>query len=433
MSASRQMHLALVIGDTGFHQAAWRLDGSRVEQLTQIGLFKDIAQRAEQAHLDSLFMADVLGFEPKSVQSWPTNQLEPVTLLSALAVITQRIGLIGTQSSTFHEPYNIARQFLSLDHLSQGRAGWNAVTSRGGHAHYGLEHLPEHHARYTRAIEAATAVKALWESWEQDAIVLDKKNGHYAVSEKINEVNFHGQYIQVKGALPSPRSVQGRPVIVQAGSSEEGRNFAAQHADIVFTMQPSAEDAKAFYQDLKARAVQFGRSPEALKVFQGITPFAATTQQQAQQIKDRLDALTDYHMALQRFEQIFTPLKLDLTQLDQALNQAQLEVMSQAAASTTATKLYQQAQHGETLRSLLNTLVTARGHWSPVGTATQIAQQMQQRVNDFCTDGFIVLPCDLQQGLDGFLDHIVPYLKNQGAFRTAYQGQTLRAHLGLQH
>ncbi|OTG86163.1 hypothetical protein B9T31_08985 [Acinetobacter sp. ANC 4558] len=433
MSVSRSMHLALVIGDVGFHQAAWRLDGSHADQLARLDVFKSIAQRAEQANLDSLFVADVLGFDVASVESWPTNQLEPLTLLSALSAVTQKIGLIGTQSSTFNEAYSIARQFLSLDHLSNGRAGWNVVTSRSGQQHYGLEHLPSHDDRYERAEEVAIAVKKLWESWQPDAIVLNKHTGIYATAEKIQEVEFNGQHIKLKGALPSPRSIQNRPVIVQAGSSEEGRNFAAQHADIVFTMQPSASDAKAFYQDVKRRAVSFGRNADDLKVFQGITPFVAETIDEAVRIKNELDELTDYTYALARFQLIFKTLSVTIEQLNQGFTTKQLQQMQETEKSTTALKLYQLASSRATLKAVLNALVTARGHWTPVGTIIDISNQMQQRVNEYCTDGFIILPSDLHHGLNGFLDGIVPHLKRNHAFRDAYTGETLRAHLGLKY
>ena len=431
MSQQRYMHLALVVGDAGFHQAAWRQADSGVEQLTSLQRFSDIAQRAERACVDSLFVADVAGFDPQSVSAWPSNQLEPLTLLAALAAVTRRIGLIGTLSTTYSAPYTLARQVLSLDHLSGGRAGWNVVVSRGGESHYGLPELPSHRHRYERAAETLQAARALWDGWAPDAVVADRENGVYGYPERIHPTDFVGEHVQVGGALPSPRSPQGRPLIVQAGASEEGRELAARYADIVFTMQADADEAAAFYRDLKARAVEHGRRSEDLLVLHGVTPFCAPDHASAARLQQSLAQLTDRRAALKRLSALLNGIDCADLPLDQPLPEALRQQARNSAPSTAATQLLGMIEQQLPLGDVLQRLVSSRGHWTPVGSFEQIASQLQARFEAQQTDGYVVLPAELGSTLDGLFDQVIPTLQARGLLRSTYHGKTLRDHLDL--
>lgn len=431
MSRRGKMHLALVTGDAGFHQAAWRQSDSAAEQLCDLELFQRMARRAEAAAIDSLFVADVAGFDPQSHASWPTNQLEPLTLLAALAAVTSRIGLIATVSTTFTPAYTLARQVLSLDHLSRGRAGVNIVTSRGGQQLYGLDQLPAHSVRYQRAAETLEAAQALWDGWEPDAILLDRKTGRYGDPQRIHVADYRGEHVRVRGALPTPRSPQGRPLVVQAGASEEGRELAARYADIVFTMQGDPVQAAGFYRDLKHRARECGRDPEHLLVLQGVTPISGATAAQAQEHQQALADLTDQEQALRRLSGLLNGIDCTSLALDQPLSESLLRQARQAEPSTAAQELLALAEQRRPLGDILQRLVSSRGHWTPVGSYEQIADQLQERFEAGATDGYVVLPADLRASLDGLLDHVIPLLQGRQVLRSQYQGQTLREHLDL--
>lgn len=431
MSQRRHMHLALVIGDAGFHQAAWRLPASRVEAIAGLALFQGIARRAERAVVDTLFVADVMGFDPESHASWPTNQLEPVSLLSALAAVTEHIGLVATLSTTYTPAYTLARQVLSLDHLSGGRAGVNVVTSRGGQHLYGLAELPSHTARYQRATETLQAARQLWDGWEPDAVLADRNSGRYGNPGKIHAVDFRGEQIQVRGALPSPRSAQGRPVVVQAGASEEGRELAARYADVVFTMQADADHAAEFYRDVKHRAALHGRDPQTLRVLQGVTPFCAETRQAALVQQQALAQLTDQEAARQRLSRLLNQIDCSALALDQPLPPALQRQAELAAPSTAANELLALIREQASLGEVLQRLVSSRGHWTPVGSHDEIADQLQARFESGHTDGYVVLPADLGDSLDGVLEQVIPRLQDRDILRRQYRGRTLRDHLDL--
>lgn len=431
MSEQRYMHLALVVGDAGFHQAAWRQAGSGVEQLTSLKLFQSIAQRAERAVVDSLFVADVAGFDPQSISAWPSNQLEPLTLLAALAGVTERIGLIGTLSTTYNAPYTLARQVLSLDHLSGGRAGWNVVVSRGGQQHYGMADLPSHSSRYERAAETLQVARSLWDGWAPDAVVADRQSGVYGRPEKVHVSAFVGAHVNVAGALPSPRSPQGRPLIVQAGASEEGRELAARYADIVFTMQADAQDAAAFYRELKARAVRHGRRAEDLRVLQGVTPFCAPDLAAACELQRSLAGLTDHSVGLKRLGALLNGVDCTALPLDQPLPESLHAQARQSAPSTAATQLLHMIDQQMPLGDVLQRLLSSRGHWTPVGSFDDIATQLQARFDARQTDGYVVLPAELGASLDGLLDQVIPRLQAREVLRRSYRGATLREHLDL--
>src|SRR4051795_7941217 len=279
----RQLHLNLFFHSRGHHEASWRHPHSSPLPLTDIGYYQDLARKAEAAKFDSIFLADQLALGEDASQAART-WLEPITVLAALATATERVGLIATASTTYTEPFNLARQFASIDHISNGRAAWNIVTSwlATAASNYGGDKQVSHADRYARGEEFMSVVKALWDSWAEDAVIDDRAGGHYARPDRIRPINHRGDFYQVAGPLNMPRCPQGRPVLVQAGSSDTGRRFAARHAEAVFTAHMAKETAQEFYADLKNLAEAEGRRPEHILILPGLSPVVAATETQAQ-------------------------------------------------------------------------------------------------------------------------------------------------------
>src|SRR5437868_3125849 len=285
----RQLHLNLFMHSRGHHEASWRHPASSPLPLTDIRYYQDLAQRAEAALFDSVFLADQLALGGDVGQA-PRTWLEPITVLAAMAVATSRVGLIATASTTYTEPFNLARQFASIDHISNGRAAWNIVTSWLATAaeNYGGDGQLSHAQRYQRGEEFMTVVKELWDSWAADAIVDDRPGGIYARADRVRPINHRGDFYGVVGPLNMPRSPQGRPVLVQAGSSDTGRRFAARHADAVFTAHLEKATAQAFYADLKSLVAAEGRAPGEVLILPGLSPTIAATEAEAQRFAEAL-------------------------------------------------------------------------------------------------------------------------------------------------
>ena len=308
---TRQLHLNAFLMGTGHHEAAWRHPDSRPQDTLDARHYARLAQLAERGKLDSIFFADGLALA-HNVRYGTGNHLEPVTLLSAIAMLTERIGLIATASTTYHEPFQLARKFASLDHISNGRAGWNIVTSAGeDEAHnFNLDKRPAHEDRYARATEFVEVVQKLWDSWADDARLLDKPTGHFADPDLISTIDHLGTHFQVRGPLNIPRPVQGHPLLVQAGSSEAGREYAAQFAEAVFTAQQTLADGQAFYADLKARAATYGRQSDQILILPGICAVLGGTEAEAKQKEAELNALISPEYGV---EQLSRMLEHDLT------------------------------------------------------------------------------------------------------------------------
>jgi len=316
-SAARQLHLNLFIHGRGHHEAAWRHPDASPLPLTDIAYYVDLAQRAERGLFDSIFLADQLTVAEDVTQA-PRCWLEPVTTLAALAGATSRVGLIATCSTTYTEPYNLARQFASLDHISGGRVGWNIVTSWAvaAAANYGAAPQPSHAARYAQAEEFMQVVRGLWDSWDDDAVLDDRASGQYARPGSIRPLRHRGEHYQVAGALNLPRGPQGRPVFVQAGSSETGRRFAARHAEAVFTAQMEKATAQDFHAELKRLAEEAGRDPEQVLVLPGLSPVIGSTEAETARLSAELEALSDPEVGRKRLSgrfggHDFTHLPLD--------------------------------------------------------------------------------------------------------------------------
>ena len=422
--AGSQLSIAAFMMRHGHHVAAWRHPQTDLES-NPFKVFRQQVQSAERACLDAVFFADSLAL------TGGVPALEPLTLLSALAASTDHIGLIGTATTTYNEPYTVARQFASLDQISEGRAGWNLVTSDNAAeaANFGRDQHVAHAARYERAREFHQVVTGLWDSWEDGALVNDKAGGRLVDPDKLHKLDHRGAHFAVAGPLNVTRSPQGRPVVVQAGGSEAGRDLAAATAEVVFTAQPSLAKAQDFYRDMKRRVVAHGRAPESLKVMPGLFAVVGRSQGEADDKFGTLQQLIEPKAGLALLGRMIGNFDLSGYPLDGPLPELPQTQDGQRSRQQLLTDLAQ----GEnlTIRQLYERIAGGRGHFTVVGTAQAVADQMQAWFEQEAADGFNFMAPSLPGGLDDFLSLVVPELQRRGLFRTAYQGTTLREHLGL--
>jgi FMN-dependent oxidoreductase (nitrilotriacetate monooxygenase family) len=430
----RQLHLNLFIHSRGHHEASWRHPAASALPLTDIRYYQDLAQRAEAALFDSVFLADQLALGGDVAQA-PRTWLEPITVLAAMAVATSRVGLIATASTTYTEPFNLARQFASIDHISRGRAAWNIVTSWLATAaeNYGGAGQVSHADRYARGEEFMEVVKALWDSWGPDAIVDDRAAGVYARRDRMRPINHRGDFYTVAGPLNMPRCPQGRPVLVQAGSSDTGRRFAARHADAVFTAHMAKATAQDFYADLKTLAAAEGRLPEQMLILPGLSPMIAGTEAEAQRLARDVNELTDPEVGRKRLSGRFGGHDFSHLPLDRPLSATDFPdpASVEAARSRTEVILNLVKRDKPTLRQLLGYLAGARGHFVTAGTPEQIADLIEDWFTDGAADGFNIMPPLLPPQLNAFSTEVIPILQRRGLFRTEYSGTMLREHYGL--
>lgn len=428
---TKQFHLNAFLMGVGHHEAAWRHPRTSAERILDVAHFQELGQIAERGRLDSVFFADILAVGPRARYNSQAI-FEPVTLLSAIAVATDRVGLIATASTSYSDPFNLARKFTSLDHISGGRAGWNIVTSAGADeaANFGLDEVPLHASRYERAEEFVDVTLGLWDSWEDEALVLDREAGEFANPDKVHTIDHVGERFQVRGPLNSPRSKQGRPLLVQAGSSESGKEFAAKYAEAVFTAQRTLEQGQEFYRDLKAKVVQHGRHPDEVKILPGLVPFIADTEEEAKALEQSFTDLISPEYSLRQLSAI---LGVDLTEhaLDAPL--PPLPELDQVEGNKSRYQLVRELAESETLtvRQLIGKLGGGRGHRTFAGTPEQIADELQTWFEQGAADGFNIMPPYLPGGLEDFVDRVVPILQERGLFRTDYTASTLRGHYGL--
>ena len=433
MTSRSRIHLNVFIATTGHHEASWRFPSAQPERIGDISYYQGVAATAERGKLDSLFLGDHLALA--SVKYRAEGRFDPLILLSALSVTTTQIGLVGTASTTYSEPYNLARQFASLDHLSHGRAGWNIVTTWVADvaANFGLPQPLPHADRYARATEYLDVVTKLWDSWEDDAHVLDRESGIYVDTARVHAIEHAGAHFKVRGALNVPRSPQGRPVLVQAGSSDDGRAFAAKYAEAIFTAQRELADAQAFYADMKRRVGEYGREPNDVLILPGLSPIVGSTTAEARAIQAQLDELTVPELGLHALSSIFDGADFSEVPLDEPVS---LDVFPDPATlvnSQSRAQLIIDLARRErlTLRVLLRRLAHARGHRVVVGTPEEVVEQMLDWIERDAADGFNLVPPYLPQNLTEFVDHVVPLLQKRGVFRREYEGTTLREHYGL--
>lgn len=428
------LRLGLFIQGGGHHVAAWRHPSVPYGATQSFAHFKDVTQRAERALFDMIFFADSLGsFGPDDVEVWQRGaamqRMEPVTLLSALAAVTERIGLVATMSTTYQEPWHIARFFATVDRISDGRAGWNLVTSAAPAEpfNFGRDRHPSAGERYERAAEAAQVVLGLWETWDDDAFIEDREAGLYFDADKMRYLNHAGKYYKVRGPLNVRRSRQGHPVLVQAGQSEDGKALAAETAEVVFTVQQDIAVAKAFREDLRNRAQGFGRNPDAIKIMPGVVPVVASTREEARAKFEALQNLIHPELGLKVLSDL-VGLNLRTYDIDGPMPDAPPNGMQEGRQRVV---LDMAQREGLTIRQVYQRVVGARGHRIVIGSPKDVADDFEKWYRDGAADGFNLMPPTFPDGLQDFIDLVVPELQRRGLFRTTYEGRTLRENLGL--
>ena len=431
---ARQMHLGAFLFNLGNHIAGWRMPGVPTDGLMSFAFYRELAEIAERGKFDLLFHSDGLGINDTYdavLRHSITIRPEPLTLLSALAVVTKRIGLAATVSTTYNEPYTIARKLAMLDFLSEGRAAVNLVTSSTDleARNFGQETHLDHAARYERAREFVAVLRLLWDSWEDGALVFDKDRGEVADPARIHRADWRGRFFSVRGPLNLPRPPQGHPVIIQAGVSDAGQAFAAGVADIVFSVQNSLESAQQFYAAAQARLAAAGRPPGSMKIMPGLLPILGRTSQEAQARDRELQDLVPDRLAISYLSDVVQhdlsryPMDGPLPNLPETNGErGRLQMIMQQARGGAGTA---------TIRSLAVGMVQNRGHWRVVGTPAEVADVMQRWFESGACDGFNILAPFHPDGLTEFVDGVVPELQRRGIFRHDYDGRTLRDHLGF--
>jgi FMN-dependent oxidoreductase (nitrilotriacetate monooxygenase family) len=431
----RQLRLGLFIQETGHHIAGWRAPQAAADAGRDFRHQVELAKLAEAACFDLLFIQDsyaMRGANDIEALSHTARSVhwDPITALSALAMVTERIGLIGTATTTYNEPYTLARHFASLDHISKGRAGWNLVTSNNEAEalNFSRDQHAVHCDRYARAEEFLAVVKGLWDSWEDDAFIADKQAGQFFDPARLHVLNHKGKHFSVKGPMTLARPPQGHPVLVQAGSSDTGKRLGAATADVIFTAQQNLEAAQHFYADMKALSVDAGRHPDQLLIMPGLLPVVAATQAEAEA---KFQALQDQVLPEVGLATLATTLgEVDLSGYDL---DGQLPELPEANGPKSRRQLLIDMARRDnlTIRQLYQRVVGARGHLTIVGTPEQVADVMEQWLLEGAADGFNIMPAHLPVGLSDFTKLVVPELQRRGLFRTEYEGSTLREHLGL--
>jgi FMN-dependent oxidoreductase (nitrilotriacetate monooxygenase family) len=430
---TKQIKLGLSMRYLGYHAAGWRFPGADPAAASKFSHFVRVAQTAEAAKFDMVFLADGIGIRAKDEppgsisRSMQNAELEPLTLLSALAAVTSRIGLVATASTTYNEPFHIARKYASLDHISGGRAGWNIVTSWSDAEarNFSREKHLDYETRYERAAEFVEVVKGLWDSWEDDALVQDQASGIFFDPTKLHALEHRGKHFQVRGPLSVKRTPQGRPLLVQAGASEQGIDIAAESADVVYAVSHTVEAGAAYYAKLKGRMPQHGRHPDDLLIMPGITPFIGRTRQEARDQYDQMNALVDPLLGL---SYLYGQMG-DLSGYDvdgPVPEPTNPEVRSMAKNLLTLAR-----RDNLTIRQLYTTIAAGFGTRVVVGTAADIVDDMQAWVEGGAADGFNICPPLLPLCLDQFAELVIPELRRRGMFRTEYGARTLRGNLGL--
>ncbi|MBS0539057.1 MAG: LLM class flavin-dependent oxidoreductase, partial [Proteobacteria bacterium] len=416
MTDRKQMRLGVFVQTPGHHVAGWRHPDAETTGWPNLALMQHIAATAERGKFDMFFLGD--GFSTGYEEHPSTiGKFEPLTLLSALAMTTRKVGLAATASTTYGEPYHVARGFASLDHISGGRAGWNVVTTAyaKSSAVFGRPH-PPHAERYAIAAEFVEACRLLWDTWDAGAFVGDKKNGQFVKPGSLHVPDFHGKYFTVTGGLNVPRAPQGHPVLIQAGSSGPGQALAARIADVVFTAQNDLAEAKAFHDGLKAQVASFGRAAGSALVMPGVFPVVGRTEAHAREIFAELNRGID---STQAFTVLSERLGMDVSKLPMD-GPVPAPPETEDLKSRAALLMEMARRDGLTLRELYHHVAAARGHLLLVGTGTQVADVLERWFEAGAADGFNVMPPFFPGQFDAFVDHVVPVLQERGLFRADY-------------
>ncbi|OBI45599.1 NtaA/DmoA family FMN-dependent monooxygenase [Mycobacterium colombiense] len=432
--STRPLHFNAFIWPNGYHEAAWRVVDGDARNVLGLSYYTDIARIAERGLMDSIFLADNIAIAEYRATYLPQTQFDPIAVLSALAAVTSRIGLIGTGSTTYSKPWELARRFATLDHLSGGRAAWNIVTTVTplAAAAFGERFHPEHADRYAQAHEFVDAVTHVWDSWEDDAVIGDRDRGVWADRAKLHAPRFHGKYYDVEGVQPFPRSPQGHPVLVQAGQSAAGVGLAARYAEVVFSGPPSLAAAVAFRANLHQQAADIGRKPDHIKVLPALMITLGGTEAEARARAQRLEDLENPEF---RWQNTLYTAGLDPDGVDpDAPLPAELWA-ERSAPSSRAEQLFAaaRARPKASLREIAQEATGGlAGQTHFIGTPEQLADHVTAWQDAGAVDGFTIMGSTLPHELTTFVDHVVPILQRRGRFRTEYAGPTLRDHLGLE-
>jgi FMN-dependent oxidoreductase (nitrilotriacetate monooxygenase family) len=431
----KQMKLGLSMRYMGYHVGSWRHPDVPADGSSLFQSFLDVVQTAERAKFDMVFLADGIGVrlddKPKGsmCRSRHNVELEPLTLLSALAPLTRNIGLVATASTTYNEPYHIARKYGSLDQISGGRAAWNVVTSWSDQEawNFSMSKQLDYETRYERAHEFVEVVTGLWDSWDEDAFLLDKESGVFYDERKMHVLNHVGKHFSVRGPLSVRRSPQGRPILVQAGVSEPGQQMAAEYCDMVFMAKNDLKSAQDYYSSVKDRLERFGRKRSDLLMMLGLTPIVGRTREEAREKYEQLEALIDPIVGLSMLYRSFGD--LSHLPLDGPVPKPDLD---KVGLKSSAQMYYDLAQkQGLTIRQLYKKIGMAQEHKTVVGTAADVVDEMEFWFKQGAADGFNITPTHLPHGIDDFVELVVPELRKRGHFRNEYEGRTLRENLGL--
>lgn len=431
----RHIRLGAFLYATGHHVAAWRSPRSQPDAGFNIRHYIEIAQKCEAAAFDLLFMEDGTAIREPDLnvasQTARGAHFEPLTLLAALAVNTSNIGLVSTVSTSYQEPYHVARMIASLDHLSGGRAGWNLVTSQSDleAKNFGLDIQNLHSKRYERAEEFVDVVLGLWDSYDDEAIVGDRESGQYYDETRLRRLEHKGHHFSVRGPLNVIRTPQGRPVVVQAGASEAGIDLAARTAEVVFTASQTLEEAQAYYRKLKDRAESFSRRRSSILVMPGIFPVVGESRDEANEKFEELQSLILPEVGLALLSQHLGMPEVRNLDPDGPLPRDLAETNGNKSRQRLLIELAQ--REGLTVRQLYKRIAGARGHWQVVGTPEDVADQMEERFKAGAADGFNIMPPTTPGGLDDFIASVLPELRRRNLVRDHYSGSTLRENLGL--
>src|SRR5690348_5235332 len=435
-TTARKLHFGAFFSVPSCHPTGWRHPEAIAETDLSMKHLLDMARTAERGLLDCLFFQDsvaipgstaVYGGQPFRVKSGRQAHIEPMTAIAAIGAITKNLGLISTCTTSYNEPYNVARRFLTIDHISGGRIGWNLVTSQAEDEamNFGLDAHLDHALRYERAAEFHDVVVALWDSWEDDAFLRDKASGIWFDHTKMHFLNHQGKHFTVRGPLNVARSPQGRPVIAQAGSSDVGMELAARTADMVFTAQPTIKDGQAFCAEMRSRAAKYGRGPDHLRIFPGLMPIVGRTEGEAREKYEALRELVDDEVGLRGVARLCGGLDIYDYPPDGPLP----PLPPSNAARARQEMIIAMGRRGMTIREIGRVLGMSQAHRVAYGTPQQLADDMQEWLEAEACDGFNLLFAHYPKPLEEFVTLVVPELQRRGIFRTEYEGATLRANL----
>ena len=431
--STNEMKLGMFYWPCGHHIAAWRHPNSVPNSGSNMPHIIELAQMAERGLFDMFFMADSVSFWRGELDAMAHDSygtwIEPFTLMGAIAQHTKHLGVVCTATTTYDQPFSLARRFASLDLVSDGRAGWNLVTSgnRSEAESFGLEKHMEKSQRYKRAKEFAHVVRGLWNSWGKDVFIRDRESGVYFDKDKLQILEHDGEFFKIKGPINVPPSLQGEPVMVQAGASDDGRELAAETAEVIFGAQQTISGAKEFYADVKQRMHAYGRNPEDLKVMPGLLVCVAATHEEAvkkyENLQDLIDPITGLQLLSKRLDYDVSGFPID----------GPLPEIPRNKTSSTRVDLFVEIARREnlTIKDLYRRVAGARGHYEIIGSPTEVADLMEEWVADGACDGFNIMPPVFPSSLHEFIDLVIPELQRRGIYRTAYNGNTLRENLGL--